>query len=74
MSWSSSVVHADDGSPLSNPAFVVAGCGFNALVAFNAMELADVTGDDDLRAGADELVERLDSRWDAGVADLGRRR
>ena len=39
------VEHAPDGSPLANPSFVVASCGFNALVAFNALELASVTGD-----------------------------
>lgn len=55
---------ADDGSPLQNPAFLVAGCGFNALVAFNAIELAAVTGDDDLRGQARDLVAALDDRWD----------
>jgi hypothetical protein len=59
-----SVEHADDGSPLANPAFVVASCGFNALVAFNALELASVTGDEALRRDADALVAALDARWD----------
>lgn len=59
-----SVEHADDGSPLSNPAFVVASCGFNALVAFNAVELAAVTGDATLQADAEQLVATLDQRWD----------
>ncbi len=54
-----------DGSPLANPAFRVASAGFNALVAFNAMELADVTGDAGLRGQAEELVVALDARWDA---------
>ncbi|HEY6531723.1 MAG TPA: hypothetical protein VIY72_05430 [Acidimicrobiales bacterium] len=62
-----SVEHADDGSPIANPAFVVASCGFNALVAFNALELASVTGDDVLRIDAEALVEVLDTRWDAGL-------
>jgi hypothetical protein len=59
-----SVEHADDGSPLANPAFVVASCGFNALVAFNALELASVTGDRALRRDAEALVAALDARWD----------
>ncbi len=58
------IEHAADGSPLANPAFRVASCGFNALVAFNARELAEVTGDATLTAAADELVGALDARWD----------
>jgi hypothetical protein len=58
------VVTAPDGSPIANPSFVVGSCGFNALVAFNALELATVTGDEALRADAAELVEALDARWD----------
>jgi hypothetical protein len=42
----------------------VASAGFNALVAFNARELAGLTGDDVLGAGAQELAEALDDRWD----------
>jgi glycogen debranching enzyme len=59
---------AGDGSPLRNPAFPVASVGFNALVAFNAGELASVTGDDGLAAAADVLAGALDARWDD---DLG---
>ena len=55
---------AEDGSPLRNPAFHVASCGFNALLAFNARELASVTGEGELRDAADELVTALDARWD----------
>lgn len=60
-----SVHHAEDGSPLANPGFRVASAGFNALVAFNARELSEVTGDTALAAQADELVTALDERWDA---------
>ncbi len=63
-----SIVRSDDGSPLANPGFRVAPAGFNALVAFNALELADVTGDDHLRTRAEELVDALDARWDPGSA------
>jgi hypothetical protein len=63
-----SVEHAEDGSPLANPSFRVASCGFNALVAFNALELAAVTGDAELRDAADALVDTLDERWDDRLA------
>ena len=76
------IEHSDAGSPIANPAFRVASCGFNALVAFNAMELASVTGDSDLAARADALVGLLMDRWDStlgtwvdagdSVADSGR--
>jgi len=52
-----------DGSPVANPEFPVAPVGFNALVAFNARELADVVGDDRLAAGATGLTEALEGRW-----------
>ena len=58
------VVVNDCGSPVSNSAFRVASCGFNALVAFNALELHSVTGDDRLRDRARSLIETLDTRWD----------
>jgi hypothetical protein len=52
------------GSPRRNPAFDVAPVGFNALIAFNARELATVVDDPDLAARADELAARLEERWD----------
>ena len=52
------------GSPLANPGFVVGSCGFSALVAFNALELAEVSGDAGLRALALDLCATLDTRWD----------
>ena len=58
-----SVEHSADGSPIANPSFVVAGCGFNALVAFNAFELATVTGDAGLIDSAEALVSTLMTRW-----------
>ncbi len=62
------VVRAEGGAPLANPAFPVASAGFNALVAWNAVELAGLTGDDGLRASAEQLTEALDRRWDAELA------
>ena len=59
-----SVQHSPLGSPISNPSFVVASCGFNALVAFNAYELASVTSDEVLTEKADLLSHRLLAQWD----------
>lgn len=56
------------GSPLHNPDFAVGSAGFSALIAWNARELASVTGDDDLLGWADELAEAVDARWDASRA------
>ena len=58
------VVRAEGGAPLANPAFAVASAGFNALVAWNALELATVVDDVGLRASAAALIEALDRRWD----------
>jgi hypothetical protein len=60
-----SLEHARDGSPIANPRFRVASCGFNALVAFNALELASITGDRQLASDAMALVTLLDGQWDA---------
>jgi len=51
------------GAPIDNPAFDVAPASFNALVAFNALELTSVTGDSALAAAATEVVELLSGRW-----------
>ncbi len=59
------VERGSSGEPLANPDCAVAPCGFNALVAFNAAELATVTSDRDLEVGAFELAEALDQRFDA---------
>jgi hypothetical protein len=55
------------GAPLDNPAFAVAPAGFNALIAWNALELATVTGDDALAAAGRELAAALSTRWDADL-------
>lgn len=59
-----SVERGSVGEPLHNPAFPVASIGFNALVAWNAQELASVTGDEELRTAADELVDAIEARFD----------
>jgi hypothetical protein len=54
--------------PTENRAFAVESAGFNALVAFNARELAsighDPASDERLRQAADELAAVLATRWD----------
>jgi hypothetical protein len=52
------------GSPVANPGFAVGSASFTALVAWNALELAGLTGDRALAAEVDELADRLDERWD----------
>ena len=58
------VERSPSGAPLANPAFGVASVAFNALVAFNAFELAELTGDAPMRSAATTLVGSLDERWD----------
>ncbi|NNE75003.1 MAG: hypothetical protein HKN26_15160 [Acidimicrobiales bacterium] len=56
------------GSPIANPEFPVASIGFNALLAFNCFELAEVDAHPEtqaLVAPAAELVSRIEARWDA---------
>lgn len=53
------------GAPVANPDFAVGSVGFSALVAWNALELVSVTGDDGLAAAARELTDAIDARWDA---------
>ncbi len=52
------------GAPVYNPEFAVGSVGFSALVAWNALELASLTGDASLRAEAERLVAAVDGRWD----------
>jgi hypothetical protein len=52
------------GAPVHNPAFAVGSVGFSALVAWNALELATVTGERWLVAAAEELRDAIDARWD----------
>ena len=59
----STVERGPDGAALANPEFVVGSVGFNALVAFNAREMATVTGDESMAEAANQLVAALDLRW-----------
>ena len=66
------------GAPLVNPKFDAASAGFSALVAFNALELADTTGAVE-PAAAHRLADAVRARWDndlrtyidAGAAEAG---
>ncbi len=59
-----SIDRSAEGSPTANRDFGAAPVGFNALVAFNARELATAFGGDDLVRGAEEIEAALDERWD----------
>ena len=61
-------LHFDDRAPIGSREFEVASPGFAALVAFNARELAEVTGDDSQLAAADAIVEWLAARWQPDTA------
>jgi predicted transcriptional regulator len=72
-----SVVRSRRGSPIENPRFRAAPVSFNALVAFNARELARVTGSSRQLVQAQAIFDALDRRWhdsrrtwiDAGPAE-----
>jgi len=53
-------------SPLANPKFAAASAGFSALVAFNALELAEATGALET-AAARRLADAVGDRWDADL-------
>ena len=54
------------GSPLVNPKFTAASAGFSALVAFNALDLAEVTGALE-PAPAHRLADAVRDRWDGDL-------
>ena len=59
-----SIERRAEGSPVANPGFEAASAGFNALVVFNAWELAAVAGRSEVTERAEELAECLATRWD----------
>jgi glucosylglycerate hydrolase len=63
-----SIVRSAAGTPLHNPAFAVGSVGFSALVAWNALELADVISDESLQRDAQEVAGALRDRWDPELA------
>ena len=54
------------GAPLVNPKFAAASAGFSALVAFNALELAEATGALE-PAAARRLADAVADRWDGDL-------
>ena len=52
-----------EGASRSSATFEVASAGFEALVAFNAAELAGLVDDDELRSAATEVADGIDHRW-----------
>lgn len=60
----STIDRSPSGAPVANRAFAVGSVAFSALVAWNALELAEVVDLGDLRADARELVDAIDARWD----------
>jgi hypothetical protein len=66
--WVGTIERTAGGAPLHNPDFAVGSVGFNALIAWNAIELALVTDDAPLVALARELSEAIARRWDAELA------
>ena len=59
-----SIERSPTGSPVANPAFESASAGFNALVVFNAWELATVSSRSEVTDRADELAGNLAAQWD----------
>ena len=59
---------AGSASVVASTAFEVVAAGFTALVAFNAAELAEVTGQAALGEAAAGLAAALDARWSASRA------
>jgi hypothetical protein len=52
-----------DGAACANPGFDVGSAGFSALVAFNARELGELTGDQHLLSDASALTTAIDAHW-----------
>jgi hypothetical protein len=61
------VERSASGAPLANPAFGAGSVGFSALIAWNAAELASVTGDRALATAGLAVARAVDARWDAGL-------
>jgi hypothetical protein len=58
-----SIVTTEESTPQASATFEVASIGFNALVAFAAQELAELTDNVELERAARDLVTALEARW-----------
>ncbi len=56
-------IRLQDGAAWTNPGFDVASAGFSALVAFNAREIGELTGNRALLSEASALADAIDARW-----------
>jgi hypothetical protein len=56
-------IRLEDGAASANPDFDVGSSGFSALVAFNARELAELTGDARLLSKASTVANAIDAQW-----------
>jgi hypothetical protein len=61
------VERSRSGAPLANPSFGAGSIGFSALVAWNAAELASVTGDRALATSGLAVAHAVEARWDAAL-------
>src|SRR5208282_2586506 len=52
-----------DGAAWANPGFDVGSASFSALVAFNACEVGECTGDRELLSDASALAAAIDAQW-----------
>lgn len=62
-----SVITDSAGSPIANDLCPIASAGFNALVAFNALELGSTIGDAVLIEAGEDLAAALSERWEHDV-------
>lgn len=58
-----SLQHLPSGGAVRNPAFEVCPASFNALVAFNCLELGTLANDDGLAAAGRALAEQVAEQW-----------
>ena len=61
-------IKLDHHASIANPMFEVCSAGFNALVAYNALELASLTSDTQLKERADRLIAELEKHWNPATA------
>jgi hypothetical protein len=61
------IERAPSGAPLANPSFGAGSVGFAALVAWNAAELASVTGDRALATAGLAAAQAVEARWDPAL-------
>ncbi len=61
-------IRLDHHASVANPMFEVCSAGFNALVAYNALELSSLTNDSHLQRRAELLIAQLEKQWNPATA------